>query len=612
MAQGKTWQLATLLMGVALSPLLTGCNTVVVHGPAHVRGALAEKERNELAKTNAQMGADFKEEALLYPSSSIARPKACMAFSGGGIRSAAFSIGVMKGLHQLKLKREPGTEVAKGYFDQIDVMSGASGGAYAVTWYYMNQMKGGYTRDSIFNDPPKDPAECTRNALCYLQEHADFIDTPFLTMATISDGVLVPLNLLANGLFGWHWNTSFVATSMYEYAITRTFHNGHAAELKELLPYLEARKKANDPLPVPIVTATWRVDEDSGNEGAKLSNTVFEVTPLRYGSEGLRYSQAGDAFPFVDVAELVEVSGSAVDTTQGVPGASERVVFSALNIDTGRFFDNDYKGRSNGRDVRGIWQKLGWYASPFPAYFLSHAYLRDAYGERIYLSDGGHAENLAAWPVIRRLCENIIIVDAEYDPDYTFGSYFRLKHAVEREMHVAMQLQPEADHVDVEKIEPDLEQGRTLKNLGSDAWKQAISAKHYPHAAAVLGGSIGPFPVEGQAPGQVQDLTLNVTYIKMALDESMDDATREKEYGPEASAYFKAAQSNTCEKRPYLLAHLWPCAFPQYSTAHQNFSPEQFAAYVGLGEHIVQNQIRYEPSCHRLVPRRWAGCSPPK
>lgn len=602
MVQRSTWQLATWFAGAVTLTFITGCNTVVVHGPAHVRGALAEHERNEVAKTNAQMGADFKEEALLYPSASTSRPKACMAFSGGGIRSAAFSIGVMKGLHQLQLKQQPGTDVAKGYFDDVDVMSGASGGAYAVTWYYMNQMKGGYTRDSVFG----------ADSMKYLKDHADFIDTPFLTVATISDGVLIPLNLVTNGLFGWHWNTSFVATSMYEYAITRTFHNGHPAELKELRPYLEARKKANDPLPVPIVTATWRVDEDSGNEGAKLSNTVFEVTPLRYGSEGLRYSQTGEAFPFVDIAELVEVSGSAVDTTQGVPGASERVVFSALNIDTGRFFRNDYTGRSNGIDVRGFWQKLGWYASPFPVYFLSHAYLRDAYGERIYLSDGGHAENLAAWPVIRRLCENIIIVDAEYDPDYTFGSYFRLKNAVEREMHVAMQLQPEADHVDVERIEPEIEKSRTLNNLGSHTWKQAISAKHYPHAAAVLGGSIGPFPVEGQAPGTTENLSLNVTYIKMALDESMDDAMREKEYGQEASAYFKAAQSNTCEKRPYILAHLWDCAFPQYSTAHQNFSPEQFAAYVGLGEHIVQNQIRYEPSCNRLVPRRWVRCSPPK
>ena len=78
----KMWQLTKVLVGAAILTVVTGCNTVVVHGPAHVRGALAEHERNELAKTNAQMGADFKEEALLYPSSSTSRPKACMAFSG--------------------------------------------------------------------------------------------------------------------------------------------------------------------------------------------------------------------------------------------------------------------------------------------------------------------------------------------------------------------------------------------------------------------------------------------------------------------------------------------------------------------------------------------------
>jgi len=598
----RRWQLTKVLVGVTILTVLTGCNTVVVHGPDHVRGALGENERNELAKINGQVGTVFKEEALLYPSSSTSRPKVCVAFSGGGIRSAAFSIGVMKGLHKLNLTREPRTEVAKGYFDQVDMMSGASGGAYAVTWYYMNQMKGGYTRDTIFGS----------ESLGYLKEHADFIDAPFITAATFSDVVLIPLNLLANGVFGWHWNTSFIATSMYEHAVTRTFHNGQIAKLKELLPYLEARKNTNDPLPVPIVTATWRVDEDQSNEGAKMSNTVFEVTPLRYGSEGLRYSHAGNSFPFVDIAELVEVSGSAVDTAQGVPGASERVVFSALNIDTGRFFDNDYRGRSQGQDARGFWKKLGWYASPFPAYFISHAYLRDAYGERMYLSDGGHAENLAAWPLIRRLCENIIVVDAEYDPNYTFGSYFRLKHAVEQEMHVAMQLQPEVGDLDVDKIEPELEKGRTLQNLEIDKWQRTISAKLYPHAKAVIAGSIGPFPIEGQLQGKIEDLTLHVTYIKMALDESLNDSEQRKEYGQEASEYFKASRSNTCEKRPYILSHFWPCSFPQYPTLHQNFSPEQFSAYVGLGENIVNNQIRYELSCNRLVPRRWAGCSPQK
>ena len=606
----QVWE---MLVASAFLTVSMGCNSIVVHGPAHVRGALTEDERKELAKTNVQMDEDFKKEASLYPSNatntSPSKPKVCIAFSGGGIRSAAFSIGVMKGLHKLNLKQDSKTDVPKGYFDHVDVMSGASGGAYAVSWYYMNQMKGRYTRDTIFNDPPKDRAECELNALCYLQEHADFIDAPFLTAATFSDVVLIPLNLLANGVFGWHWNTSFVATSLYEHAVTRTFHKGQTAELKELHPYLEDRKKAGDPLPVPIVTATWRVDEDQTNEDAKMSNTVFEVTPLRYGSEGLGYSHAGNSFPFVDIAELVEVSGSALDTTQGVPGASERVVFSILNIDTGRFFDNDFEGRSYGEDTRGFWKKLGWYASFFPGYFYPRAYLRDAYGERMYLSDGGHAENLAAWPLIRRLCENIIIVDAEYDPDYTFGSYFRLKHAVEREMHVSLQLQSEGSVLDIDGIEPELKKGQHLANLDKDLWQRKISAQHYSHSNAVMAGSIGSFPAEGQPQNE---LNLHVIYIKMALEELLNDDELEQQYGSEAKTYFKATKSNTCEKRPYIFSLGWDCSFPQYSTLHQNFAPEQFAAYVGLGENIVLNQISYEPSCDRLVPRRWTDCAPPE
>ena len=74
----------------------------------------------------------------------------------------------------------------------------------------------------------------------------------------------------------------------------------------------------------------------------------------------------------------------------------------------------------------------------------------DAYGKRMRLSDGGHADNLAGFPLIRRLCRNIIIVDAEYDPQYTFGAYFKLKENIEREMHVKFLLKNTAQH-DVER-----------------------------------------------------------------------------------------------------------------------------------------------------------------
>lgn len=50
------------------------------------------------------------------------RPKLCVALSGGGIRSAGFSIGVMQGLADL------------GLDGRIDAISATSGGGYALAW----------------------------------------------------------------------------------------------------------------------------------------------------------------------------------------------------------------------------------------------------------------------------------------------------------------------------------------------------------------------------------------------------------------------------------------------------------------------------------------------
>ena len=47
-----------------------------------------------------------------------------LALSGGGLRSAAFSIGAMKALYDL------------GLLDDIDVISSVSGGGYASFWLY--------------------------------------------------------------------------------------------------------------------------------------------------------------------------------------------------------------------------------------------------------------------------------------------------------------------------------------------------------------------------------------------------------------------------------------------------------------------------------------------
>ena len=50
--------------------------------------------------------------------------------------------------------------------------------------------------------------------------------------------------------------------------------------------------------------------------------------------------------------------------------------------------------------------------------------------ERFYITDGGHSENLALFPLIRRRCNRLIAVDAEYDPWLVFDGYHRLQESL--------------------------------------------------------------------------------------------------------------------------------------------------------------------------------------
>lgn len=40
--------------------------------------------------------------------------------------------------------------------------------------------------------------------------------------------------------------------------------------------------------------------------------------------------------------------------------------------------------------------------------------------EFVYLSDGGHFENLALYEMVRRRCRNIVVLDSGCDPDFTY------------------------------------------------------------------------------------------------------------------------------------------------------------------------------------------------
>ena len=577
--------------------LITGCISVAIHGDdQQVKGGFYQIEPKVTQDRIEERGTEnvklwehsYAKERAYYlnpkTESEKSYPRVCLSFSGGGIRSAAYSIGVMKGLHALAGKD------GAPFLHQIDIMSGASGGAYALTWYYVNQLEPNpVNRDDLFALPAQQ----------YLRDNADFIAPFTIGAAAVGDAALIPLNLFANGVFGWHWNTSFLATSAYELAIQKSFHGGRNTTFPKLNALIQEKR-----LPFFVIGTTARIDDDRFHHAALLSKSIYEFTPLGFGSDGLGHSRPHDDFP-VTVSEAVEISGAAWDASQSLSGTSQKVAGSALNQDTGRYVTNKQVDRS--------WLKqLGYWAAPFPLYFFNRAYTMDLYGERLYLSDGGHSENLAAFPLVRRICENIILVDAEYDPNYTFEAYFKLKEALGRELSVSTKLDPQPAHLNlngtVDDIDAAIEKQRTLDNVNDSDWIEPITKQYFSRRQPVMSGMISTIPLA--FPSGVIRKDLKLTYIKLALDEEefrnvtgpVKEALTTK-YGKEVVTYVDSVLTNDCDLRPRLWGRIKKCAFPHYPTKYQNYAESQFEAYVKLGECIVLNHLDYDATRQSVTVR---------
>jgi len=145
----------------------------------------------------------------------------------------------------------------------------------------------------------------------------------------------------------------------------------------------------------------------------------------------------------------------------------------------------------------------------------------------IYLSDGGHYENLGVLELLRRRCTLIVAVDAEHDPSFTFPSLAKLIRIARVGLGINISL-------DASAIAPS--RGR-------------FSNSHYAVGTIDYGeGNVG-----------------SILYIKSSLT------------GDENHYVLNYASHHS--------------KFPHESTLDQFFSDQQFEAYRSLGYHMVKKSM---------------------
>jgi hypothetical protein len=245
----------------------------------------------------------------------------------------------------------------------------------------------------------------------------------------------------------------------------------------------------------------------------------------------------------LDLATAMAVSGAAVSSNMGAESIKPlTATLALLNIRLGYWLRNPRHladarppGAPGQAPTMTAFRRRNNILANY--YFLGEVFgLLNEHRKSVYLTDGGHIENLGIYELLRRRCRVIIAVDAEADPQMAFGSFNTLERYALIDLGVRIDLpwQKIADE-SLKTSQAIDDKGDTPKHRG-------------PHCA------IGEIFYPGGRKGLL-------VYIKASLTGDENDYVFD----------YKKRHSD----------------FPHETTLDQWFSEEQFEAYRALGFHAA-------------------------
>jgi hypothetical protein len=258
----------------------------------------------------------------------------------------------------------------------------------------------------------------------------------------------------------------------------------------------------------------------------------FSFTPLYSGfklpNQPGAYQPTREYAGNIELGSIMAVSGAAASPNGGYHTApATAFLMTMFNARLGRWYGNPLK--SKWRNVSPSFG-LGYLAKEL----LAKADIDSSY---VYLSDGGHFENLGIYELVRRKCKLIIAVDAGQDGGYTFEDLGNAIRKCQVDLNVTIDINLSDIHPSIQSKYGDFKHAK----------------KHY---------AIGEIVYDKANPRSNGFLV----YIKNSLNG--------KE--PTDLINFKLQQP----------------AFPHHSTIDQFFDESQFESYRRLGEHIAFNVIK--------------------
>jgi hypothetical protein len=281
--------------------------------------------------------------------------------------------------------------------------------------------------------------------------------------------------------------------------------------------------------------------------------TFFLFSPEYVGSDVTGYVATDEIEmddEHIDLGTAMAISGAAVSANMGSYTISSLApTLALLNIRLGYWLVNPRAVKVTDPSKLLIPKALATDANVgrnrLWSYFSKYYLLSEIRGQlsemssHIYVTDGGHIENLGFYQLLKRGCRAIIVVDAEADPALTFRALARVERYARIDLGIRIDL----------------------------PWEQiaqgAVSSTQPPGLDRSVGWPVGaPHCALGlvQYPNGKDGILL---YIKACVT------------GDEPDYVLDYKSRNP--------------SFPHESTGDQFFSEEQFEAYRALGFHAVQS-----------------------
>jgi hypothetical protein len=290
----------------------------------------------------------------------------------------------------------------------------------------------------------------------------------------------------------------------------------------------------------------------------------FIFSPLFTGSEATGYVDTS-LMPGLSAGTAMAVSGAAASSNMGSATIKALVpTLAILNVRLGYWLPNPAKVAGAPRKAL-IWRLFD------RLYFLKELLgLLSEDSETIYLTDGGHLENLGVYELLRRRCKLIVAIDGEADPDLSFGSLITLERYARIDFGLRIDLPWAAIRDTSLRASAEI-----LKHGGLPPDEEAKG----PHCAL---GTIYYPRQEGNADDS--NSTGVLLYVKASFTGDENDYVVDYK-----------------RRNP---------AFPHETTLDQLFTEEQFEAYRALGFHAVDSAFkRVDKVAMKPEPGIWQGAN---